>query len=489
MANLLQPFVTTDVSNANLGPGAYSDNMWHQLESLHDVAVQTALLEKFRTASVYSALVPTQVALRTNTGAIAESMTVKGIYAMEPNYGEVGRRQIWFNSNYTDTFQKSIVFRDYADKVALHEYDEQVQSYLFRGQIGLVNIARGLLGESVTIALDLLARNAFLDSAFWYVKHGATLTAGRADPTSGLPNFSGILSQGSGTPDLFDPNFSRQVWRQMTYHDIPMAADPTMPMGNQGTLLCVTTPDSVSALKASAPAGEWYDVNKYARPEMLLNYEVGNWDNTRFMQTRRNVLWNCGDINTQTTIAEVGGAGGFYGPGEGASALLVDKVYKIGQDATATGVRNWVGVATTLGFAVGDIVTIHRTQTDDFGVTGGVDYREADARVRRIVEIGTEGPTGASLSFDKPLFREFYHGDFITKAEHIHASVYVGGPAVVNGVGDPIMMYPKEPIDDANAIWRFIWRGRFHYQLFNPEFSYVVFHGGYPLDFGIGAGM
>jgi hypothetical protein len=48
-------------------------------------------------------------------------------------------------------------------------------------------------------------------------------------------------------------------------------------------------------------------------------------------------------------------------------------------------------------------------------------------------------------------------------------------------------MYPKEPIDDANAIWRFIWRGRFKYQTFLPEMFHIVFHGGgTPPVFGIG---
>ena len=40
------------------------------------------------------------------------------------------------------------------------------------------------------------------------------------------------------------------------------------------------------------------------------------------------------------------------------------------------------------------------------------------------------------------------------------------------------MAYPMDPIDDARAIYRFIWQGRFKYQLFNPELHHVVFHGG-----------
>lgn len=490
---LLSPFQLQTIANASEGPGAYSDNMWYNLESLQDVGLQMALAEKFRISSVYGALVPTSVAMRTDTGAIAESMTFKGIFGMEPNYSPVGRRQIWFSSNYTDTYEKSISFLDYADKVALHRYDDLVQAYLFRGSIGMQNIARTLLGESVTIALDLLARNAFLDAPFFFVKHGGTITANRQSG-AGLPDFSTVESQITGdTPDAFDVQLSREIWRQLSYLDVPMAANPGLPMGNNGTLLCVTTPDAISAVKDNGGAGEWYTTHQYAQPGTLLNYEIGAWDNTRFMSTRRNVLWNCGDVVQTSVLAPstaTGNTKGYYGPGDGGSySELVDKVYRIGQNPSAVGVQEWLEVDATTGLTINDIVTIHKTQTSDFGVTDGVDFREEGARVRRIVGIDTGGVSGARIKFDKPLFSEFVDGDFVTKARHIHASVYVAGPGVVNGVGEPIMAYPKEPIDDANAIWRFIWQGRFRYQLFQPEFTFVFFHGGQPIDFGIGTSM
>jgi hypothetical protein len=124
--------------------------------------------------------------------------------------------------------------------------------------------------------------------------------------------------------------------------------------------------------------------------------------------------------------------------------------------------------------------------TDDFGVSApdGVDYREATARHRRITAIN-----GNLITLSMPLFSEFAAGDFVTKAPHIHSTIYIAGPSVVNGVGDPIMAYPMPPIDDARAIWRFIWQGKFKYQLFMPEFHHIVFHGGTPPRFGTGYSM
>ena len=180
-------------------------------------------------------------------------------------------------------------------------------------------------------------------------------------------------------------------------------------------------------------------------------------------------------------------------PGDGASAQLVDNTYQVGQSAAVTGIVNYVEVDTIgIGgdaFAVGDIVTIHQTRTADFGVTNGVDYREGTARIRRVVEVSATLAGGSpGLAFDKPVFMEYVAGAaWITKAVHVHTSIYVAGPGVVNGVGEPIMIYPKEPIDDANAIWRVIWQGRFKYQMFEPGQINVVYHGGgTPPVFGVG---
>ncbi len=462
-----EPFTLANPLDANAGPGAYSDNMWQQLASLKDIAVNMALLEKFRLTSVYRPFVPTQIAMRNSTGALAEEMTWQGVYAIEPNIETVGRKQIWFTSNYTDVFKKRIVFEDHADKIALHEYDDMTQAYLFRGQIGLVPMCRTLLGESVVTALDLLARNAYIGGPrFHTISGGGTVTSGGAD----LPQFTGI-----STADPFDLSLSRLIWEQMAYDDLPMAANPN---GVQGNLFCVTTPSTPNViLSEPSTTSQWREANLYANPGMLLRHEVGQYDNTRYLSSRRNVLWNCGDITVQAATTAA------YGPGDGAAATLVDGVYEVGQ---SSGVSNIIECDDVTGFAVNDVVTIHTTRTADFGVTNGVDYREGNARVRRVIEVN--GGAGGSLAFDKPLFMDYPIGTFITKAEHIHCSIYIGGPSVVNGVGVPISIYPMAPIDDAAAIYRFIWKGRFKYQQFTPEWSHVVFHGGSIPTFGIGTG-
>ena len=490
--NILSPFdltnagaVTTgvDAYNASKGPGAYSDNMWANLDNLHDVSTQMALQEKYRLASVYSALVPTSIAMRTSQGAIAEEMIFKGVFAMEPNTTPVGRRQIWFGSNYTDTFQEKITFQDHADKIALHRYDDLIQTYLFRNSIGLKQMASTLLGETITIALDILARNAFLDSPFFWVIDTAGTTPMKKPTGKNYPDFSSITSA-----NHFKLDVARQVLEALAYQDHPMAANPN---GPSGALYCITTPSTPNRIReqaatAGSVASQWRETNLYANPSMLLNSEVNMFENVRYSQTRRNVLWNCGTITQRSTTAAA------YGPGDGGYKGLVDKVYTIGQ-TVASGALEWIEVDAVTNLAVNDIVTIHKATdvTSDFGITNGVDYRSGEARIRRIVAIDATGantPGGnPGIAFDKPLFSEFPAGSYVTKGVHVHASIFIAGPGVVNAVGEPIMIYPKEPIDDANAIWRVIWQGRFKYQTIKPGLINVVFHGGGTAPvFGVG---
>lgn len=464
--SLSEPFTLANPLDAAQGPGAYSDNMWYKLETLKDPIIQMTLLERWRAQSVWRAFNYVQVAMRHANGALAERMTWKGVFDMEPTTDPVGTRQIWFPNNYTDTWEKEITFKTYADKVALHEYDDAVQAYLYNGRAGLRNIARTLLGRSATVFQDILIRNAYLNHPYPRYMGGAT-------------SFSGIDDTATY---WFDPSVARDIWMDLSYNGVPLAVNPTG-NGTSGMMICITTPSVIKNIQDQV-GNEWYTLYLQSNPSALLRYEVGSYKNVRFIASPRNVLWNCGDIITRATLNNA------YGPGDGGSPDKVDNVYTVGQ---SSGVNHWIENTITVGtsFQVGDIVTIHRTVTSDFGVTDGVDYREGTARRRRIVAIGdgTTGPLGA-LTFDRPLFHDFPAGSYITKAYDIHPSVFLAGPGgVVTGVGDPIMAYPMPPIDDARAIWRFVWKGRFDTQLFMPEVFEVVFSGGTRPSRGIAQGL
>jgi len=50
--SLSEPFTLANPLDAAQGPGAYSDNMWYQLETLKDPIIQMTLLERWRAQSV-----------------------------------------------------------------------------------------------------------------------------------------------------------------------------------------------------------------------------------------------------------------------------------------------------------------------------------------------------------------------------------------------------------------------------------------------------
>lgn len=476
--SLTNPFGLSNALDASTGPGAYSDNMWYIWETLKYPALQMALQERYRANSLYRPLVSTTVVMRTPGGAIAESMTIKGIFDMEPNGIEpIGMRQIWLKSNYTDTFSQSVRFQHFGDKVTAHKYDAAVQAFLYRGKAGLIPMARTQLGQSVTINLDIQARNAYM----------AGPRSHFSDPDN-VTSFADISQ--AGAVGVYNLNENRDIWMDLSYEDVPMSVSP---LGNQvGTMVCVTTPSIIREIieQARAAGGGWIEVIKYARPEEALRYEVGTFDNIRFIAARRNVLWNCGTIVAQMATAEN------YNAADGATAELVDGVYQVGQPASA-GVKNYIeltslGAGSIADFAKNDMVTIHTRRfatvpTDGKGVLNGVDYREGTAKLRRIVEIDV---ANARISFDKPLFYEFPAGSFVTKAEHIHPSTYVAGAeAVINAVAEPINFVEPDAIDDLKAIWRFAWDGYYGMQVYRPEVFRTMFSSGRTPRWGTGVGM
>lgn len=471
---LSEPFTLANPLNANEGPGAYSDNMWDNLESLKDPLIQYSLLRAWRMNAVWRQYAPVMMNMNHASGALAESMTFQGMYDIEPTPEPVGRRQIWFPNNYTDTYKQSITFESYADKVALHEYDDRVQAYHRDGRTGLAHIAQSLLGQSAQMFQDRLIRNAYLETP-------------RKRYVNSHTDFSGFTDQPA---DYLDVGIAKDIWMDLNYMGMPLAQNGN---GTNGMMVCVTTPSVIRNLQ-DLVGSEFYTVYMQTNPGSLLAYEVGAYKNVRFVAHPNNVLWNVGDIICRMPILR-DDALTYYSPGDGApdpSTTLVDGVYSVGQANAATKHEIALNNTAQVGagaFAVNDIVTIHQTVTSDFGVTDGTDYREGTARQRRIVSVRVDGTT-TYLSFDRPLFHEFQNGDYVTKAYDIHPSVFLGSTAgVVTAVADPIMAYPMDPIDDARAIWRFIWKGRWKTQLFAPEVYQVVFSGGTKPGYGLAQGQ
>ncbi len=417
------------------------------------------LLETYRMRNVYAPFSTFAVDMRQQA---AEEMTFTEVYDIEANKEAGGNRDLWFTTSYFDSRKITISCERHYGKVALHKYDPWVTYWRENGG-DLRQISRNALGISMTDVIDELTRDAFLSGPFWFISGHTSAT----DAGTGYPNFSLI-----GAGDTFNPDDVAKIFLIMDgLHNVPFANDPSGLGGR--SVFAITTP------------GVWYDLNTDEsltfRERLvtlqdrsgLMNYEVGQYMNARYIKTNRNVLWNCGEHTLQTTLtADVAIGSG--------AASTVDSVYTTGQatlreHSNGSGNSRYISVADATGLAVGDIITIHKTRTNVFGVTNGVDYREGTLTHRRIVSIST-----LNIGLDKPVLRcEYDSGHYVTKARHVHATVVIGGPrAVVWAVTQSPSLYAPPVIDDGMGQARFTWDMYGKCQTFKPEYAYVIYSAG-----------
>ena len=219
-----------------------------------------------------------------------------------------------------------------------------------------------------------------------------------------------------------------------------------------GTLVCVTSARVIHDIRA-APGTKWIEAQNYAGTTRRFTGEMGMWNGVRFVKTNRCKLRNHGTAVTQTALTAP------TVPGQGAAAT-VDVVYSVGQ----SGSTRYISITSETGFVVGQYVTIHAAGL-------GVKVLEGDGtqETRRIVSIAA-----GKLTVDKPFLKPHASGDYVTNALDVHASIFMGGPGVVYGVGERPHPFPLPVIDDRGMIRRFAWRGFLKYQMFRPEFFEVV---------------
>jgi N4-gp56 family major capsid protein len=402
---------------------------------------EARLLENLRTKSV---LVPFTVMkedfARRDTGSVIYSEVLD----TEPNWNPFTENVVWLKGASLDSRSVTIDLEIHGDVIKISDYNELV-NYWNNGDLrGLVD---GKLGQNMIAHLDILARNAFLS-------HPTPIFAGdRADRAS-------LTSS-----DLFVPDIVETVRVHLEENEVPGLN--AVGDGESRDMVCATTPRVIKDIRTAA-GSDWIDVVKYAQPMKKFNSEVGMWGGVRFIKTNRNRLLNHGAVVAQTNLD------GATVPGQGA-ASTVDKVYNVGQSIST----RYIQVHAVTGFVVGQYITVSSQSSS----TAGAPITEADGtqETRRIVSIDT---VNKRISLHKPLLKPHADGDFVTTGLHVHASIFMGGPGVVYGVGErphPVLL---PVIDDLGMIRRLAWRGFLKMQLFRPEMFSIVESAG-SLD-GIG---
>ena len=420
----------------------YPDNPWTGIDRNQRDIYWPQLLATFRARSVWRPFVQFAFDMAAvNTGVVH----FDEVYDTEPDVTPIPNRAVWLPSRHLDSRRVTLQMEHHGDKLSFHKFDRIVTYWKENGG-DLSRLCRGKLGQNMVDYLDRLVRDAFIDAPF-------AIYCGDASDFNTLE-----------AADLYTPQVGQQVYKFMGNREVPFANNPVDNIS--GTLMAITTPTVVFDIQDHDRASGtevWKAVMQYSRPEMALNYEVGAWTGVRYLRTTRNNLFNCGPITHQAQLTVQAD------PGDGAAAT-VDSVYTVGQ---ASGVTRYITVDDASGFSVGDIVTLHKTRTSDYGVTNGVDPQEGTARHRRIVNI-----TSNDVSFDKPLLDTFEVGDYVTLALDVHLTSFVAGPTLAAGIGQAPQVYALEPVDDLRAIYRFTWDSYLKYQLYRVEFGEAVYSAG-----------
>jgi len=393
------------------------------------------LLENLRTKSI---LVPFTIMKENFKARDTGQIVYSEVFDTEPNWNAFSEDIVWLRGASLDSRSVTINLEIHGNVIKISDYNELVN---FWNQGDLRGLVDGKLGQNLTDHIDILARNAFLT-------HPNKMFGGDATDRASLAQ---------NASDYFLPEMAELARVHLEENEVPGVA--AVADGGSKTIVCVTTPRVIHDIRTAA-GSDWKEVQEYAGSTRIFNSEVGMRGGVRFIKTNRLRMRNYGAVAAQASLA------GATVPGQGAAAT-VDSVYSVGQPNSTRYIT--VNEALDPAFAVGKYVTVHSAAV----VGAGEAPIESDGtqETRRIVSVD-----GANkrVSLDRPLLKPHADGDYVTTGIDIHASIFMGGPGVVYGVGErphPVLL---PVIDDLGMIRRLAWRGFVKMQLFRPEMFEII---------------
>jgi len=430
----------------------YPQNPWASIATKTRAWYVPELAKLYFGATVYGQFVDIKFQFN---GIGAEKMTISETLMPHPNSNAVGVRELYPDASHMDSRSRDINFARYWGSLAFHKYDSRVTFWQEDGVRGLRNIVNSGLAYHMMWVRETLARNAFFSNPYRVFGQGTGT------------NFAAITAADKITTDLID---SMYLGAKQRGAPLMMESSTRTPPG----LICITSPGVIYDLTHEAQdqhaANAFINQQQYANPLNNINQEVGTYHKVRFIETNQAILYNCGVILTQQAVTTP------IDSGDGApdpDTVRVDGVYATGQSAAA----HSIVVASTTGFEINDILTIHVSRTDANGVTNGVDYTDGKLHNLRLV-----AKTSTTLSFDKPLMEDFKVNlgggvyAYVTKGRDIHTALFINsGDTVVNGILQPPMLYTPDPLDPTGQMYRFVWDSYEKFQLFNPQGAEMLF--------------
>jgi len=390
--------------------------------------------------------------------------------------GDVDIAEIPLTANYidaplnVDSRARQLAVKRYGDKVQLHESSNIFQQWQMSGGRDWRPLLRGLLGRSVVMKTEMLARNAFLlgPKSHWTYSDGG-----------GAPTSIGTITNAD--------TFNMDVVNEWNLR-LGNTGTPVVPGDMASAKVAIIPPgvvydfmDQIAAASANE-SSMWRDAQLYSGKE--IRYEIGSFKGIRFVQHPNDkwglnnaVLYNTGAIDKQfgVTVAIKAGDGS-----PNPETTLVDETWYIGQK-NVSHVIQLEAACGALDFEVGDFVTFHTERTNALGVINGVNPTAVKNCVRRVVfydhaanTISLDRPL--SFTYDAPFVATPVSGingiyfAFVTKARHIGFILTLGSRGGIMGsVARPIKFYEPKSIDDFDSVWRYVWDIIQGYNIWEPN--------------------
>lgn len=402
----------------------YADNPWGDLHMLERAPTYVpALLDQYKRRMKWNRFVGAQIRFDAMT---SRQMVLTRQMHGRPDWTAKSEKTLFFPvSTFMGMERKTIEIEYHYDKVQWHE-DDNLFNFT---NVPLATLCRGELGWNMAQYFDYLARDAAIDSAYaLYANDGSSFNDLSADT------------------HVFELEWIIDILLGMEYENIIDSED-----GMPG-VACMTTPGVIRDIQVAA-GGEWRTLNMFSEAgrSALLAYGIsGVYMGVAFIPTLANVLWCCGPVVQTTTITA---------PMNTLDGVL-DAADAQGWDAAQDGIANDITVASSAGFAAGDIIVIHKTLTNAYGVTNGVDPKEGTADWRVIASV----PDGTHLTITEPWLKDGYLSasggvyGYVTEAAHVHMSNFVADPGAIQmGVAQAPKINEAPPFDDMQKQHRVAW--------------------------------
>lgn len=391
----------------------------------------------------------------------------------EPNVDEIA-----INAEYipepqgVDSRMRQLTTTRYGDKVMLHESENVFQMWKHSGGRDWRPLLRGVLGNNVKRKIELLSRNAYLRSPMNFWTYGGDAT-----------NFAELDSTDT---------FGLEIVNGWNLR-LGNIGSPVIPGTQASVKLAVVPPgaiydfmESVAGVGAGAKneTALWRDAYVY-HGDGLLKYEIGSFKNTKFVEhpndrygQNNSVLYNAGKVLGQWIVSEE------IHMGDGApdpQVTPVDGVWFVGQKGAKHYVQCTKDTAFTGLVELNDILTIHLLKTDKYGDENGVDFLSGKTINRRVVGIDD---VNGRLVFDRPITFNYTSKSsmtdndsntsdgyaYITKATHVGFILTLGSRGGIMGnVNRPLRFYEPRPVDDFEAVWRYVWDIIAGYNIWEPH--------------------